>query len=99
MWACTGCRRRRKLAFLQQSSSCGRRVDCNLHPHLHETFCLTSDAALQLYAMAYGTVPIVHAVGGLRDTVKPFNAADETGGQRGGWCLRVSSPGVDEQSF
>ncbi|KAF8061313.1 SS1 [Scenedesmus sp. PABB004] len=38
----------------------------------------------QLYAMAYGTVPVAHATGGLRDTVIDF---DPTGPSGTGWTF------------
>ncbi|KAF6134505.1 hypothetical protein GIB67_028526 [Kingdonia uniflora] len=44
----------------------------------------------QLYAMSYGTVPVVHAVGGLRDTVQPFDPYNESGL---GWTFNKAESG------
>lgn len=33
----------------------------------------------QMMAMRYGTLPLVHEVGGLRDTVRPYNEFDKSG--------------------
>ncbi len=33
----------------------------------------------QMIAMRYGTLPVVHEIGGLKDTVQPFNPATQTG--------------------
>ena len=44
----------------------------------------------QLYAMAYGTVPVAHSTGGLRDTVIPFNPWDGASLH----CMQGVSPSI-----
>ncbi len=50
----------------------------------------------QMYAMRYGTVPIVHAVGGLRDTVAPaINGHDDIGT---GYVMHEATPDAVRQA-
>jgi starch synthase len=48
--------------------------DCFLMPSRYEPCGLN-----QIYSLRYGTIPIVRATGGLRDTVEPFNPIMEKG--------------------
>jgi starch synthase len=49
-------------------------ADFFLMPSLYEPCGLN-----QMYSLKYGTIPIVRAVGGLKDTVQDYNAASQTG--------------------
>ena len=40
-----------------------------------------------MYAQRYGTVPVVHATGGLKDSVLQFDAASTAGCQGTGWLF------------
>ena len=48
----------------------------------------------QLYALNYGTVPLVHAVGGLRDTVVPYDPFAEPDGAGNGWLFDRADGGA-----
>ena len=58
-----------KLAHLIQAGS-----DMLLMPSLYEPCGLS-----QLYALRYGTIPIVHATGGLKDTIEDYDEASRQG--------------------
>ena len=57
--------------------------DCFLMPSRYEPCGLN-----QMYSLRYGTIPIVRATGGLRDTVEPFNS---TTGQGTGFVFQDAS--------
>ena len=65
-------------ALITFSASMAQKIyagsDIFLMPSKSEPFGLA-----QLISMRYGTIPVVHAVGGLKDTVIPFNPMDGTG--------------------
>jgi starch synthase len=49
-------------------------ADLFLMPSLYEPCGLN-----QMYSLKYGTIPIVRAIGGLKDTVEDYNAESQSG--------------------
>lgn len=62
-------------------------ADILLMPSWHEPCGLS-----QMYAMRYGTIPVVYPTGGLRDSVVPFDAASGTG--TGAWMETPDAAGL-----
>lgn len=62
-------------------------ADILLMPSWHEPCGLS-----QMYAMRYGTIPVVYPTGGLRDSVVPFDV--ETGAGTGAWMETPDAPGL-----
>ncbi|MEM6884138.1 MAG: glycogen synthase GlgA [Verrucomicrobiota bacterium] len=51
----------------------------------------------QMYSQRYGTIPIVHGVGGLRDTVKPWEVVQQKKGLLGGWGTGFAFYGLNSK--
>ncbi|MEM1158558.1 MAG: glycogen synthase GlgA [Verrucomicrobiota bacterium] len=51
----------------------------------------------QMYSQRYGTIPIVHAVGGLRDTVKPWEVVQRKKGLPASWGTGFAFYGADSR--
>jgi starch synthase len=62
-------------------------ADALLMPSWHEPCGLS-----QMYAMRYGTIPVVFPTGGLRDSVVPFDATTRRG--TGAWMERADGPAL-----